>query len=88
MPAWGKDELLKVAEAHDLDIAPFRDDGVTYGTPTWIWSVVVGDALYLRAYNGQKSRRCQAATRQKAGRITSAGMTKALRSIGRRLSVA
>jgi hypothetical protein len=48
---------------------------VTYGTPTWIWSVVVDDALYVRGYNGQKSRWYQAAVKQKAGRITAAGMT-------------
>ena len=76
MAAWRKAELREIAEADDLHIAPFRNDGVTYGTPTWIWSVVVNDALYVRAYNGLKSRWYQAAVRQKAGRITSAGMTK------------
>jgi hypothetical protein len=49
---------------------------VTYGTPTWIWSVAVGDALYVRAYSGRDSRWYQAAVRQKAGRITAAGMTR------------
>jgi hypothetical protein len=32
--------------------------------------------LYVRAYNGQDSHWYQAAVRQKAGRITAAGMTK------------
>jgi hypothetical protein len=45
-------------------------------TLTWIWSVVVGDRLFVRAYNGQSSRWYKAAMRQKAGRITAAGMTK------------
>jgi len=76
MAAWSKDELGKIAEADDLHISPFRGDGATYGTPTWIWSVVVDDALYVRGYNGQSSRWYQAAMRQKAGRITAAGMTK------------
>ena len=76
MGTWSKDELRRIAEADDLHISPFRGDGVTYGTPTWIWSVAVDDALYVRAYNGQKSRWYQSAVRQKAGRITSAGMTK------------
>ena len=76
MSSWPKDELRKIAEADDLHISPFREDGVTYGTPTWIWSVVVEEALYVRAYNGNKSRWYQAAVRQKAGRITVAGMTK------------
>lgn len=76
MTAWQKDDLRKIAEADDLHIAPFRDDGVTYGTPTWIWSVAVEDALYVRGYNGSKSRWYQAAVRQMAGRIIATGMTK------------
>jgi hypothetical protein len=76
MSDWSKDELEKIAGTDDLHIAPFRDDGVTYGTPTWIWSVVIGDALYVRPYNGTKSGWYQAAMRQKAGRITAAGITK------------
>lgn len=73
---WRTDELRKIAETDDLHISPFREDGVTYGTPTWIWSVVVDDVLYVRGYNGQQSRWYQAAIHQKAGRIRAAGMTK------------
>ena len=76
MNMWSKDELRKIAEADDLHIAPFREDGVTSGTPTWIWSVAVVGALYVRAYNGRDSRWYRAAVRQKAGQITAAGMTK------------
>ena len=76
MTIWSKHELGTIAGADDLHISPFREDGVTYGTPTWIWSVAVEDALYVRAYNGRNSRWYQAAVRQKAGRITAAGMTK------------
>jgi hypothetical protein len=73
---WSKDELRKIAESDDLHISPFREDGVTCGTPTWIWSVATDGALYVRAYNGQNSSWYRAAVRQKAGRITAAGMTK------------
>jgi hypothetical protein len=66
----------QIATNDDLHVSPFREDGVTYGTPTWIWSVAVGEELFVRAYNGQKSRWYQAAIRQKAGRITAAGMTR------------
>jgi len=76
MPTWTKEELRKIAESDDLHIAPFRADGLTYGTPTWIWSVAVGDALYARGYNGTESRWYQAAVRQQAGRIVAAGLTK------------
>jgi hypothetical protein len=74
--AWPQDDLRRIAETDDLHVAPFREDGRTYGTPTWIWSVVVDGDLYVRAYNGTRSRWYQAALRQKAGRITAAGLTK------------
>lgn len=76
MSAWSKFELRKIAEADDLHIAPFREDGKTYGTPTWIWSVAVDDHLYVRGYNGKNSTWYQAAIKQKAGKIIAAGMTK------------
>lgn len=75
MSTWSTDELRKIAENDDLHISPFREGGKTYGTPTWIWSVAVDDALYVRAYNGQDSRWYQAAMKQKAGRIQAAGLT-------------
>lgn len=73
---WPKDDLRKFATSDDLHISPFRDDGATYGTPTWIWSVVVDEALYVRAYHGHDSRWYKAALKQKAGRITAASITK------------
>jgi hypothetical protein len=73
---WPKDELHRIGSANDLHIAPFREDGVTYGTPTWIWSVAVDEALYVRGYNGTKSRWYQAAVRQNGGRIIAAGKTR------------
>jgi hypothetical protein len=76
MSAWLKKELEGIAQTDDLHISPLREDGKTYGTPTWIWSVVVNGALYVRAYNGKDSRWYKAALRQKAGRITAAGITK------------
>lgn len=68
MNTWPKDELRQIAESDDLHIAPFRENGRTYGTLTWIWSVVVDGELYARGYNGEKSRWYQAAIRLKAGR--------------------
>lgn len=69
-------ELEQINKADDLKIAPFRADGITYGTPTWIWAVVVDGDLYVRAYNGKSSRWYQSAVQQKAGRIYAAGMVK------------
>lgn len=75
MASWSKDELRKIAAADDLHISPFREDGKTYGTPTWIWSVVVDDGLYVRPYNAKNSSWYKAAMQQKFGRITIAGTT-------------
>ena len=76
MSNWSKDELQKIASGDDLHIAPLRDDGITHGTPTWIWSVTVDNDLYVRAYNGKNSRWYKAAMTQRAGRIIAAGIEK------------
>jgi hypothetical protein len=76
MSIWTSDELKDIANSDDLHISPFREDGTTYGTPTWIWSVVVDNSLYVRAYNGTASRWYKAAMKHKRGRIKAAGMTK------------
>jgi hypothetical protein len=68
------EELKKIDEADDLHISPFREDGKTYGTPTWIWAVVVSGDLYVRAGHGVNSKWYKAAMQQKAGRIHAAGM--------------
>jgi hypothetical protein len=70
------DELIKIDKADDLKISPLRDDGVTYGTPTWIWEVVVDGHLYVRAYHGRQSSWYQSAMRMGAGRIYAAGLVK------------
>jgi hypothetical protein len=73
------EELKKIDDSDDLHISPYREDGKTYGTPTWIWEVVVAGELYVRAYNGVNSRWYQSAIKQKGGRIQAAGMTKEVR---------
>lgn len=72
---WNQDELDRIVAADDLRISPFREDGKTYGTPTWIWCVQVDGDLYVRGYSGTASRWYQAAVKQRAGRITAAGST-------------
>jgi hypothetical protein len=37
MTTWSEEELWKIAEADDLHISPFREDGVTYAPlPRWL----------------------------------------------------
>jgi hypothetical protein len=75
MTAWDEVILQEIAQTDDLHIAPFREDGVTIGTPTWIWSVVVDGRLFVRAYNGRRSRWYRSAMIRGAGQITAAGHT-------------
>ncbi len=72
---FSSEELKKIDQADDLHISPFREDGKTYGTPTWIWEVVVDGDLYVRAYNGVYSQWYNAALIQKGGRIIAANRT-------------
>lgn len=73
------DEIQSIASADDFKIAPFREDGKTYGTPTWIWSVSVDNKLYVRAYNGIQSRWYKSAMKQGSGKILGAGLEKKVR---------
>ena len=76
MTDWKPEELEKIRSTDDFRISPFRADGTTLGTPTWIWSVVVDDAVFVRAYNGTASRWYGSARSQGAGRITAGGIEK------------
>ena len=70
------EELNQMIEADDLKISVLRDNGLSYGTPTWIWVVAINGDMYVRAYNGVRSSWYKAAQTQKTGRIFAAGMVK------------
>lgn len=73
MANWPTETIEKIAASDDFHIAPYRADGKTPGTLTWIWSVVVDDRLFVRAWNGTRGKWYQAAIAQRAGKITAAG---------------
>ena len=75
---WTQEELERIVRADDLHVSPFREDGKTPGTPTWIWCVALEGELYVRAYSGRRSTWYQAAVAQKAGQIRAAGATHAV----------
>ncbi|MBX5438505.1 MAG: DUF2255 family protein [Thermoflavifilum sp.] len=75
MGNWTSKALQQFAAADDLHVSPYREDGKTYGTPTWVWGVVVENVLYARAYHGQRSSWYQAAIRQKGGKISMGGIS-------------
>lgn len=74
MVAWSTDQLARIEENKDLYVSPFRQDGLTYGTPTQTWALVVDKKVYVRAASGQDSRWYQAAVAQRAGRVRLEGM--------------
>ena len=51
MTTWTRDELNKIRNAEELQIASLRRDG-TLRKPVTIWVVRVGNHLYIRAYKG------------------------------------
>ncbi len=73
-----REDIKAIAERNDFHIAPFREDGKTYGTLTWIWVVEVDGELYVRAYNGTRSRWYGSAIKQKVGKIKAAGLERAV----------
>src|SRR3954466_9482156 len=69
MITWTPADLDVISRTADLFASPFRDDGVTYGTPTQTWALVVDGQVYVRAANGPTSSWYQAAISQGAGRV-------------------
>lgn len=69
MAEWSTTQLEKIEVNDNLFVAPFREDGTTYGTPTQTWALVVDGKVYVRAATGPESRWYQAAITQKAGRV-------------------
>jgi hypothetical protein len=77
MSRWTSDELRKVGEAQELQIAPRRRDGTLRNLVT-IWVVRVGDDFYVRSYHGPKGSWFRAAQRSYEGHIRAGGVQKAV----------
>jgi len=69
MTTWNPDTLDLIRRTADLYVSPLRSDGLTYGTPTQTWALVVDGQVYVRAANGPASSWYQAAITQQAGRV-------------------
>jgi len=72
-PTWTASTLDAIVAADDLKVSPLRADGITFGTPTWIWCVAVDGELFVRAYGGTSSPWYAAALARPDGRIHAAG---------------
>ena len=75
MTTWTGDELNRIAQAEELEIASLRRDG-TLRKPVIIWVVRVGDDLYVRSVNGRDSGWFRGTQARHEGRIWAGGVEK------------
>jgi hypothetical protein len=75
MTAWTKDELTWIGEVEELQIAWPRRDGRP-GRPVTIWVVRVGDALYVRSWQGSTASWFRRVHAHPEGQISAGGIEK------------
>ena len=75
MTAWTSDELDKIGNAEELQIASLRRDD-TLRKPVTIWVVRVGDDLYVRSVNGRGSSWFRGTLTRNQGHIQAGGVDK------------
>ncbi len=75
MNTWTSDELNKIGDAEELQIATLRRDG-TLRKWVIIWVVRLGDDLYVRSVKGRAGGWFPGALSQHAGRIQAGGVEK------------
>lgn len=75
MTTWTSDELTKIGEAEELEVASLRRDGTLRNKVT-IWVVRHGDDLYVRSVNGRAGAWFRGIQARHEGRIWAGGVEK------------
>jgi hypothetical protein len=75
MAAWTNDELTKIGEAEELQLASIRPDGTLRPYVT-MWVVRAGDDLYIRSAYGPNNPWFRRAKVSGAGRIRAGGLER------------
>jgi hypothetical protein len=75
MTVWVSEELNKIGNAEELEIASLRNDG-TLRRPVTIWVVRVGDDLYVRSVNGRTAAWFRGTQVRGEGHIWAGGVEK------------
>lgn len=75
MSKWTTDELSRIGDADELEIASLRQDG-TLRAPRTIWVVRDGDDLYVRSVNGPDSAWYRGTRQRHQGRISAGGVER------------
>jgi hypothetical protein len=72
---WKPSALRAIADAQEVDIAAEREDG-TMRTPVTIWSIGVGDELYVRSWKGRGAGWFRHAIASEVGAISGGGVSQ------------
>lgn len=72
---WTSDELNRIGDADELELATRRADG-TLRKPVTIWVVRHGDDLYVRAFKGRASPWFRGARERHEGRVRAGGVAQ------------
>ena len=75
MTTWTSDELTRIGDAEELEIATFRKDG-TLRKPVTIWVVRLGDNLYVRSGYGRTAAWFRGTQLRHEGRVEAGGVGK------------
>ena len=75
MTTWTSEELTKIEEAEELELASRRRDG-TLRRPVTIWVVRHGDDLYVRSVNGRTAAWFRGVQDRHEGHIRAGGVDK------------
>jgi len=75
MTAWTSEELEKIGDAEELQIASIKRDG-TLRKPVTIWVVRLGNDLYVRSVNGRDGSWFRGTQVRHEGRIQAGGVDK------------
>jgi hypothetical protein len=75
MTTWTSDELTRIGNAEELQIASLRPEGTARNAVT-IWVVRLGDDLYVRSVNGRAGGWFRGTQQRHAGHIRADGISK------------
>jgi hypothetical protein len=75
MDGWASDELDRITDADELQLASVRRDG-TPSRPVTIWVVRHGDDLYVRSWRGRTARWFRGVQDRHQGHIRAGGVDK------------
>ena len=78
LAAWTSDELDRIADSEELELAPARADG-SLRKPVTVWVVRDGDDLYVRSAYGPGSRWYKGVQERHEGRVSAGGVEKDVR---------